>query len=226
MRLKERCPDPRIRRTSAYSRHVLRSLAAPDRSTAADDRHGMYRAGFALGRPAVHPTVSPTLRPTRVVAWVGPQPLRGRLLLHLCKRLRAKCDGPAVSVDGHRRRRHTDAPAGDPNPRSQIGVFGVASVLGRVVGRVSAPHPPPANIFAGTEQFGVAVRGSAWRVGRHGVVQQVRRLVTRRSEMVAGTLELSAGTPAEVTVARHAVEVRLLEWDCGHLRTCCWCSRS
>jgi len=33
--------------------------------------------------------------------------------------------------------------------------------------------------------------------------------------MVAGTLELSAGTPAEVALARHAVEVRLLQWGCG-----------
>ena len=34
--------------------------------------------------------------------------------------------------------------------------------------------------------------------------------------MAAGTLELSAATPAEITVARHAVEGRLREWGCDH----------
>jgi anti-sigma regulatory factor (Ser/Thr protein kinase) len=35
--------------------------------------------------------------------------------------------------------------------------------------------------------------------------------------MAAGTLQLSAGTPAEVTLARRAVEVRLLVWGCDRL---------
>ena len=35
--------------------------------------------------------------------------------------------------------------------------------------------------------------------------------------MAVGTLELSVGTPAEVTAARHAVEVRLREWGCDVL---------
>jgi two-component sensor histidine kinase len=35
--------------------------------------------------------------------------------------------------------------------------------------------------------------------------------------MVARALQLSANTPAEVTSARHAVQVQVLEWGCDHL---------
>ena len=75
---------------------------------------------------------------------------------------------------------------------------------------VGLDHHSPGDGVCGS---GLGVAGTAWQ----GVVQQDAASRTRRSEMAAGTLELSAGTPADVTLARHAVEVRLLEWGCGHL---------